>query len=73
MVHVSNKNGLTAVCVVDEEYPSRSAFCVLGKMIDEFEETPGSNWRATTSDSEQASRCWGMGRNIKIRARRIRF
>ena len=56
MVHVSNKNGLTAVCVVDEEYPSRSAFCVLGKMIDEFEETPGNaNWRATTSDSEQAS------------------
>lgn len=55
MVHVSNKGGLVAVAVVDEEYPSRSAFCVLSKMRDEYEERMnGDGWRTITGDDSSA-------------------
>ena len=56
MVHVSNKGGLVAVAVMDREYPSRSAFCVLAKMMDEYETRAfGANWRATTADSDASA------------------
>jgi hypothetical protein len=29
----------------DEEYPSRSAFCVLGQMCDQYHEKVGDAWR----------------------------
>src|SRR5210317_780299 len=55
MVHVSNKGGLVAVAVVDEEYPSRSAFCVLGKMRDEYESRAnGDAWRTMNADDSSA-------------------
>lgn len=55
MVHVSNKGGLVAVAVVDAEYPSRSAFCVLSKMRDEYEgRMNGDGWRTITGDDSSA-------------------
>jgi len=51
VVHVSNKQGLIAVAVVDQEYPSRSAFCVLAAMIEEYENgVMGESWRALNAD-----------------------
>ena len=52
IVHVTNKNGLVAVAVMDQSYPSRSAFCVLSKMVETYEErvAPGETWRTATED-----------------------
>ena len=51
LVHVSNRNGLVAIAVMDKEYPSRSAFCVLGKMCDDYvEKVVGEAWRTVTED-----------------------
>ena len=36
--------------VMDKEYPSRSAFCVLGKMCDDYVERHGDGWRTVTAD-----------------------
>jgi len=64
MVHVSNKSGLVAVAVMDEEYPSRSAFCVLGKMMDEYESANGEGaneaWRAVREDKPEGGRASEM-------------
>lgn len=55
MVHVSHRGGLVAVAVVDAEYPARSAFCVLSKMMDEVDNRGSAwNWRAMNGDSEAA-------------------
>ena len=51
LVHVSNRSGLVAIAVMDKEYPSRSAFCVLGKMCDDYvEKVVGEAWRTVTED-----------------------
>lgn len=55
MVHVTNKGGLIAVAVVDAEYPSRSAFCVLSAMLEEYETrvVVGDAWRALSADDSR--------------------
>lgn len=50
LVHVTNRSGLVAIAVMDKEYPSRSAFCVLGKMCDDYHERFGDSWRTVTED-----------------------
>ena len=32
MVHVFNRDGLEGLAIVDQDYPSRSAFCVVNKV-----------------------------------------
>jgi synaptobrevin family protein YKT6 len=40
-----------AIAVMDKEYPSRSAFCVLGKMCDDYvDRVVGDGWRVVTED-----------------------
>eukprot|EP00951_Prasinocladus_malaysianus_P040220 scaffold459084_cov38-Prasinocladus_malaysianus.AAC.1 len=36
LIHVYNKGGLAALAVADKEYPSRAAFCILNKCLDDF-------------------------------------
>ena len=50
LVHVANRGGLVAIAVMDKEYPSRSAFCVLGKMCDDYVAKHGDGWRTVTAD-----------------------
>ena len=51
LVHVTNRSGLVAIAVMDKEYPSRSAFCVLGKMCDDYvDKVVGDQWRGVTED-----------------------
>ena len=50
LVHVTNRSGLVAIAVMDKEYPSRSAFCVLGKMCDDYHEKFGAAWKSVTED-----------------------
>jgi synaptobrevin family protein YKT6 len=54
LVHVSNRSGLVAIAVMDKEYPSRSAFCVLGKMCDDYvDKVVGEGWRVVTEDDQR--------------------
>jgi len=55
LVHVTNRNGLTAIAVMDKEYPSRSAFCVLGKLCDDYHEKCGDAWRTVTEDDTRGN------------------
>jgi synaptobrevin homolog YKT6 len=51
LVHVINRNGLAAIAVMDKEYPSRSAFCVLQKICDDYCDTFGQEqWKTITED-----------------------
>ena len=51
LVHVINRNGLAAIAVMDKEYPSRSAFCVLQKICDDYCDTFGQEqWKTLTED-----------------------
>ena len=51
LVHVINRNGLAAIAVMDKEYPSRSAFCVLQKICDDYCDTFGQEqWKTRTED-----------------------
>ena len=37
LIHIyNNKDNLTGMAVVDKEYPARSAFCIINKIMDEF-------------------------------------
>ncbi|KAK3281719.1 VAMP-like protein ykt61 [Cymbomonas tetramitiformis] len=55
MVHSCNKNGLSAIAFVDREYPSRSTFCVLNKVIEDYEQKFGEVWKKISEDTEAAN------------------
>jgi len=51
-VHASNKNGLSAITFVDREYPARSAFYFLNKVLEDFEGLAKDSWKTLRADSE---------------------
>lgn len=51
MVHCYNRNGLCGLAFVDKEYPMRSAFSVINKVLDEYQTTFGNTWQTKTTDS----------------------
>lgn len=53
--HAHNRDGLVGVVFVDKEYPVRSAFCVVNKVLDDFLQIHGAKWRAITADSTEAT------------------
>ena len=64
LVHVINRNGLAAIAVMDKEYPSRSAFCVLQKICDDYCDKFGEeNWKTVTEDDAKGNE--GMEEAIK--------
>lgn len=52
IVHACNKNGLAAIAFMDREYPSRSSFYVLNKVLEDFEKAAGDSWKTATVDGE---------------------
>lgn len=54
MVHAYNRNGLCGVAFVDAQYPMRSAFSVLTKVLDEYQQVFGNSWQSVQSDSSDA-------------------
>mmetsp|Transcript_2689 Transcript_2689/g.3062 ORF Transcript_2689/g.3062 Transcript_2689/m.3062 type:complete len:200 (+) Transcript_2689:277-876(+) len=54
-VHTTNKGGLAAIAFVDREYPARSAFCVLNKVISDYEAKFGDSWKTVTADIENGN------------------
>ncbi|MCO5573597.1 hypothetical protein L7F22_027369 [Adiantum nelumboides] len=51
MVHAYNRNGLCGVVFVDAQYPMRSAFSVLTKVLDEYQKAFGNSWQNVQSDN----------------------
>mmetsp|Transcript_11320 Transcript_11320/g.15411 ORF Transcript_11320/g.15411 Transcript_11320/m.15411 type:complete len:200 (-) Transcript_11320:23-622(-) len=50
--HACNKNGLAAIAFVDREYPARSAFYILNKVLEDFEALSKEAWKTVTADAE---------------------
>jgi synaptobrevin family protein YKT6 len=55
LVHVINRNGLAAIAVMDKEYPSRSAFCVLQKLCDDYCDLLKIDWQQIKEDDQRGS------------------
>ena len=53
--NMQNRDGLVAVVFVDQEYPSRAAFSIVAKVLDDFVDQSADRWRSATADSEEAS------------------
>lgn len=54
MVHAYNRNGLCGVAFVDAQYPMRSAFSVVSKVLDEYERVFGNMWLTVASDKVES-------------------
>uniref|UniRef100_A0A2P2KN31 Uncharacterized protein MANES_06G039400 n=2 Tax=Rhizophora mucronata TaxID=61149 RepID=A0A2P2KN31_RHIMU len=52
-VHAYNSNGLCALGFMDDHYPVRSAFSVLNKVLDEYQNNFGERWRTMQEDNSQ--------------------
>ena len=50
MGHVYNKNGIVAIVFADKEYPARSAFCVVNKVLDDYVGKFGTGWQTASAD-----------------------
>lgn len=48
--HVFNKDGLVGIAFVDADYPARAGFCVVSKVLEDFQLLKGEAWRGLTSD-----------------------
>eukprot|EP00246_Nothoceros_aenigmaticus_P006257 TRINITY_DN19059_c0_g1_i1.p1 TRINITY_DN19059_c0_g1~~TRINITY_DN19059_c0_g1_i1.p1 ORF type:complete len:202 (-),score=32.71 TRINITY_DN19059_c0_g1_i1:487-1092(-) len=53
MVHCYNRNGLCGLVFADKEYPMRSAFGMINKVLDEFQQKFGNSWQNARTDSEE--------------------
>jgi synaptobrevin homolog YKT6 len=53
--HVYNRDSLVGVAFVDKDYPVRSAFCVVNKILDDFSAVNGNRWKSTVEDSQDAT------------------
>ncbi|KAL2653111.1 hypothetical protein R1flu_021239 [Riccia fluitans] len=53
MVHCYNRNGLIGLAFADKEYPMRSAFSVINKVLDEYQAKFGNSASARTEDNNE--------------------
>eukprot|EP00793_Prasinoderma_coloniale_P004685 PRCOL_00000446-RA len=49
--HCYNRGGLIGLTFVGKDYPSRAAFSVVNKVMDEFTDSKGDAWKAVTADT----------------------
>jgi hypothetical protein len=52
--HVHNRDGLVGIAFVDKDYPSRAAFSIVNKVLDDFVEASGNKWRTVREDTQDA-------------------
>ena len=53
--NVQNRDGLVGVAFVDKDYPTRAAFSIVAKILDDFVDQSSDRWRNATADSDEAS------------------
>lgn len=49
--HAFNKDGLVGIAFVDADYPARAGFCVVSKVLEDFQVLHGDSWRGVTTDT----------------------
>mmetsp|Transcript_9932 Transcript_9932/g.36331 ORF Transcript_9932/g.36331 Transcript_9932/m.36331 type:complete len:198 (-) Transcript_9932:7369-7962(-) len=54
LCHAFNKQGLVGACFVDREYPMRSAFSVVNKVLEEYAQAV-PEWQALAADDTQGN------------------
>lgn len=52
--HVHNRDGLIGIAFVDHDYPARAGFCVVNKILEDYQLQRGEGWRGVTEDSKDA-------------------
>mmetsp|Transcript_14481 Transcript_14481/g.41231 ORF Transcript_14481/g.41231 Transcript_14481/m.41231 type:complete len:258 (+) Transcript_14481:393-1166(+) len=55
LCHAFNKEGVAAITFADKTYPRRSAFCVINKVLDDYLEKFGQNWRNHSADTNEGN------------------
>merc|ERR1712224_1196980 len=58
LCHAFNKEGLAAITFADKTYPRRSAFCVINKVLDDYLEKFGQNWRNHSRTPTRGTPSW---------------
>ncbi|EFJ35352.1 hypothetical protein SELMODRAFT_166326 [Selaginella moellendorffii] len=53
VVYCYNRNGLCGLAFTDKQYPMRSAFSVINKVIDEYIQAFGNSWKSVTTDNTE--------------------
>lgn len=53
--HAYNKDGLVGIAFVDHDYPARAGFCVVNKILEDFQRQRGEGWRGATVDAPTES------------------
>jgi synaptobrevin homolog YKT6 len=51
--HAFNKDGLVGIAFVDQDYPARAGFCVVNKILEDFQLQQGEAWRGVTVDNPE--------------------
>ncbi|KAG7671012.1 hypothetical protein Ndes2526B_g01221 [Nannochloris sp. 'desiccata'] len=51
--HAFNKDGLVGIAFVDQDYPARAGFCVVNKVLEDFQLQQGEAWRGVTVDNPE--------------------
>lgn len=51
LVHSYNKNNLVGIVFANSQYPTRAAFSVINKVLDDFSAQKGESWRSETTDN----------------------
>ncbi|KAJ7517838.1 hypothetical protein O6H91_21G041800 [Diphasiastrum complanatum] len=54
VVYCYNRNGLCGLAFTDKHYPMRSAFSVVNKVLDEYQQKFGNTWQNAQSDNNEA-------------------
>lgn len=52
--HAYNRDGLVGIAFVDQDYPTRAGFCVVNKVLEDYQLQVGESWRGIKIDSEDA-------------------
>lgn len=53
LVHCYNRNGLCGLVFANNAYPTRSAFSVINKVLDEYVQAKGDSWQYMQADSKE--------------------
>ncbi|KAJ7516321.1 hypothetical protein O6H91_22G053500 [Diphasiastrum complanatum] len=54
VVYCYNRNGLCGLVFADKHYPMRSAFSVVNKVLDEYQQKFGNTWQSAQIDNNEA-------------------
>ena len=67
--HAFNKDGLVGIAFVDQDYPARAGFCVVNKILEDFQLQQGEAWRGVTVDNPELAQTLLTDALVKFQVR----